>query len=85
MIAQRDAELCAHNKTQLQALGGRAEQAHGGNNRKPSVFFHSQFIGKLLQDKTYDYDKVRKYTKKVSESIRCRSYSVSALLIKINA
>jgi hypothetical protein len=80
LITKRDAELCAQNETQLEAVGGRAQQADGGNQRKPSVFFHSIFIGKLLERGTYHYDKVSTWTKNVSESIRCRSYSVSAVL-----
>ena len=53
--------------------------------RKPSIFFHSQFIGKLLEGERYDYTRVKNWTKKVSGSISsCTCNVVGLLLLHLN-
>ena len=53
--------------------------------RKPSIFFHSQFIGRLLEGERYDYTRVKNWTNKVSGSISsCTCNVVGLLLLHLN-
>ncbi len=63
MLLDRDSRLVAESKTKVE----QQQQQKGKSEvvvRRPSYFFNSFFVSKLLEGGRYDYSKVKRWTKK---------------------